>query len=123
MSWSFKTGIPIYTQIEELIEERILCGVYSADSDLPTVRDLAIELSVNPNTVQRAYADLDQKGISSSSRTRGRSVTGDTTLIENLRKERAKKVLLDAFEALDRLGVSQEERETIIQEVEDDRNV
>lgn len=120
MGWKFKTGIPIYRQIVDLVEERILGGTYPAGGELPTVRDLAMELAVNPNTVQRAFSELDKKGVTESKRTAGRFVTADSDRLEQLRRQKAKSILRDVYGALKRLGIGKTEIESILQEVEHD---
>ncbi|MBQ7360366.1 MAG: GntR family transcriptional regulator [Lachnospiraceae bacterium] len=54
---------PLYEQVEEKIEHLIVCGVLKPNSKMPSVRSLAMELSINPNTIQRAYANLEQAGF------------------------------------------------------------
>ena len=81
----FSTDKPIYAQIIDLVSARIVTGLYEPGSQLPTVRDLAMELEVNPNTVQRALADLEQKGFVYSERTSGRFVTEDKLLLDETR--------------------------------------
>ena len=54
---------PIYEQVVEKMKELILLGVLETDSQLPSVRELAMDLSINPNTVQRAYAELERQGV------------------------------------------------------------
>ena len=120
MGWKFKTGIPIYQQIMELVEERILGGTYPAGGELPTVRDLAMELAVNPNTVQRAFSELDKEGVTESKRTAGRVVTADSDRLDALRRQKAKAALKDVYEGLRRLGIDKLEVESILQEVEHD---
>ncbi|MBO4989184.1 MAG: GntR family transcriptional regulator [Clostridia bacterium] len=120
MGWKFKTGIPIYRQIVDLVEERILGGTYPAGGELPTVRDLAMELAVNPNTVQRAFSELDKMGVTESKRTAGRFVTADSDRLEQLRRKKAKSILRDVYGALKRLGIDRTEIESILQEVEHD---
>ena len=74
---------PIYEQVVEKMKELILLGVLETDSQLPSVRELAMELSINPNTVQRAYAELERQGVIYCVKGRGNFVAGVT----NLRKQ------------------------------------
>ena len=71
---------PIYEQIVERIETLIVSGVLAPDSQLPSVRTLAMELSINPNTIQKAYTMLEQEGFIYPIRGRGNFVSGDATL-------------------------------------------
>ena len=74
MTWHFENDRPIYTQLLEQIRLRIISGIYAAGSRLPSVRELAGEASVNPNTMQKALSELEQSGIIYSQRTSGRFV-------------------------------------------------
>ena len=74
---------PIYEQIVERIELLILKGVYEGDSQLPSVRQMAADLSINPNTIQKAYAILEKDGYIYSVKGRGNFVSGNRALAEN----------------------------------------
>jgi len=78
----FNAEKPIYSQIVDLMQIRIIKGEYPPKAKLPSVRDLATELKVNPNTVQRAFTQLEQDGCVKCERTAGRFVTDDVELIE-----------------------------------------
>ena len=80
MAWDLKSDRPIYTQLVEEIELRIISGRYEAGEKLASVRDLAAEAAVNPNTMQRALAELEQRGLVYSQRTSGRFITEDKEL-------------------------------------------
>ena len=82
----FSTDKPIYAQIVDLVQFRIITGVYPPQSQLPSVRDFAMELGVNPNTVQRALSNLEQAGFVRCERTAGRFVTGNIGLIQQTRE-------------------------------------
>ena len=75
----FRDKRPIYEQISDKLQELILCGVIGADEALPSVRSLAVELSINPNTIQKAYDNLEQKGFCYSVSGRGRFATSLTS--------------------------------------------
>ena len=90
MGWELKTDRPIYAQLIEQIELRICAGIYPPGSRIPSVRDLAQEASVNPNTMQRALAKLEEDGLLYSHRTSGRFVTEDTEMIRKTRNKLAK---------------------------------
>ena len=76
---------PIYAQIVERLKAKILAGIYPPGGHLDSVRDLAAAAGVNPNTMQRALAQLESEGLVRTERTSGRYVTEDTNLIEQLR--------------------------------------
>lgn len=81
----FTNDRPIYLQIMEKFELLILQGTYKPGDKVPSVRELAYELSVNPNTVQRAFAELERQGLICSQRTTGRFITEDETMINEMR--------------------------------------
>ncbi|MDY4205761.1 GntR family transcriptional regulator, partial [Porcincola intestinalis] len=63
MAWSFENGIPIYQQIITELKMQIAAGTYQPDDRLPPVRELAMDAGVNPNTMQRALAQMEQEGV------------------------------------------------------------
>ena len=77
MGWKIDDGRPIWTQLKEQMIKRIVSGTYSSGEKLPSVRDLAGEAGVNPNTMQKALAELERMGLVYSQRTSGRFVTDD----------------------------------------------
>ncbi len=83
----FRDKRPIYEQISAKLEELILCGVIGADESLPSVRSLAVELSINPNTIQKAYDNLEQRGFCYSVAGRGRFATGVAEVMPERRRE------------------------------------
>ena len=109
MSWTFKSDQPIYIQIVERIEIRIVKGEYPPGSKLPSVRELALEAGVNPNTVQRAYADLEQNGFVRTERTSGKYVTDDAEMLISLRKSLSSKYIDELFVRMTELGYSVKE--------------
>lgn len=109
MSWTFKSDQPIYSQIVERIEIRIVKGEYPPGSKLPSVRELALEAGVNPNTVQRAYADLEQNGFVRTERTSGKYVTDDAEMLIALRKSLSSKYIEELFVRMTELGYSEKE--------------
>lgn len=105
MTWHFQNDRPIYTQLLEQIRLRIISGEYSAGSKLPSVRELAAEASVNPNTMQKALSELEQSGLIYSQRTSGRYVTEDTAMIESIKEEIAEEKIIEFFEVMNSLGL------------------
>ena len=80
MEWQFRNDSPIYTQLTQRLTQAIVAGEFRPGERLPSVRELAVEAGVNPNTVQRALADLERDGLVFSQRTAGRFVTGDVSM-------------------------------------------
>ncbi len=91
MEWDFKDGLPINTQIIDIMTARIAAGVYRPGEKLPSVRDLAVDAGVNPNTMQRAMAEMERKGLVFSLRTSGRFITEDMRILGELRDQLARR--------------------------------
>ena len=87
MSWTFSGDKPIYTQLVERLQLRIVTGEYPPGTRLSSVRDLAAEAAVNPNTMQRALSELENMGLVYTQRTAGRFVTEDGEKIAALREQ------------------------------------
>jgi GntR family transcriptional regulator len=109
MPWELKTDRPIYAQLIEQIELKICSGVYAPGSRLPSVRDLAQEASVNPNTMQRALAKLEEDGLLYTSRTSGRFVTEDENMVCKVKNKLAQEQARDFLEKMKRLGFENKE--------------
>lgn len=92
MAWTLDSDRPIYIQLVERIQLQIVSGHYQPGQKLPSVRDLAAEASVNPNTMQKAFTELESSGLVITQSTSGRTVTDDANLIQNVRREMAGKL-------------------------------
>ena len=106
MDWNFKNGIPIYTQIIDEMTMRIARGEYAAGDKLPSVRELAMDAEVNPNTMQRALAELERRGLVYSERTSGRFVTKEENVMKELHGRLAEKYFEELTEKLRKIGMS-----------------
>ena len=104
MAWELNTDRPVYTQILEIIQMRIVSGMYTPGSRLPSVRELAAEASVNPNTMQRAFMELEKSGLITTQRGSGRTVTENTAMIEQVQKQLALLQIRGFFEKMNKLG-------------------
>jgi DNA-binding transcriptional regulator YhcF (GntR family) len=104
MAWNLEDGRPIYTQLVERIQMQIVSGQYAPGDKLPSVRELAAVASVNPNTMQRAFAELEGSGLVITQRTNGRIVTQDRQLIEDIRQKLANDMAEDFFAKMNQLG-------------------
>lgn len=104
MSEQFDSSRPIYAQLVERLKARILAGTYQSGGHLDSVRDLAAAAGVNPNTMQRALAQLEVEGLVRTERTSGRFVTEDTDLIEQLRASAARNIAADFLEKMRSIG-------------------
>lgn len=89
MKWEIHSDRPVYLQLMDLIQNAIIAGIYAPGERLPSVRELAQEAGVNPNTMQKALSELERSGIVHSRRTSGRFITEDEQLIHDLKYERA----------------------------------
>lgn len=104
----YKDSRPIYEQVVEKLQELMILGVLEEDSQMPSVRSLAMELSINPNTIQRAYGELERRGYIYSVKGRGSFVGSIRRLREAKREELAQKMAALAKEAIG-LGIRKEE--------------
>ena len=116
MEWSFTDDRPIWQQLTGQLTLRILKGEYPPGERLPGVRELAAQAGVNPNTMQRAMAQLEADGLAVGSRTAGRTVTQDTAVIEAAAKARAKAAVAECIRILGELGYSGETALELVKE-------
>lgn len=109
MAWELDSDRPIFLQIVERIQMDIVSGKYAPGDKLPSVRDLAAEASVNPNTMQKAFTELERTGLVYSQRTSGRFITEDINMIEELKSSLAKKKINEFLDLMQKLGFKNEE--------------
>lgn len=109
MSINYDTTRPIYEQIIEYILKKLASRKYSAGSKLPSQREMAKVLSVNPNTVQRAYREMERKDLVETKRGMGTYVTESEEKIEEIRLEMAEELVENFIEEVRALGFSEEE--------------
>ncbi len=115
MAWEFKSDRPIYTQLLEKIQLMIISGKYKPGDKLPSVREFASDAAVNPNTMQRAMAELERIGLVYSNRTSGRMITDDLEKIKEIKKELAKESVNEFMQNMGRLGYSEDDIIELIQ--------
>ncbi len=109
MEWSLSDDRPIWVQLCEQLRRRIVSGVYPPGTKLPSVRELAADAGVNPNTMQRALTELERDGLVYSQRTAGRFVTEDKAMIETAKRALAERHINAFLDAMTRLGYRREE--------------
>ncbi|MCQ2534634.1 MAG: GntR family transcriptional regulator [Clostridia bacterium] len=109
MSWDFDENRPIFQQITEHIAMEIVSGKYKPGDKLPSVRELAIEAGVNPNTMQRALAQLEADGLAEANRTTGRIVTSDKKVITKVRMKLAMNAASEYLDKAKQLGLNEGE--------------
>ena len=104
MDFELQSSRPIWQQLAEQLGRRIVTGVYPPGSRFPTVRDLAAEAGVNPNTMQRALGQLESEGLVITNRTAGRTVTEDVGVLDAMRKRLAGELTEKFFSDMKELG-------------------
>ena len=122
MTWDCSGDRAIYVQIAEQVKLRIIAGIYPVGTRLPSVRELAAEASVNPNTMQRALSDLEREGLLYSERTSGRFVTEDSAMIAKAKAALAQEVIDDFFARMERLGYTRAAARQQILDTEGENN-
>lgn len=116
MPWELDNDRPIYLQLMERIQHDIISGVYKPGNKIPSVRDLALDAAVNPNTMQKALSELERNGLVYSQRTSGRFITDDEELLKNMKMQLATEHIRQFFEQMHQLGFSDDETLQMIQE-------
>ena len=119
MSWNLDSERPIYTQIIERITLDIISGIYAPGARLPSVRDLAQNAGVNPNTMQKALSELERTGLLFSQRTSGRFVTEELAMIEKTKTQLAAQQIREFLEKMQRIGFDRETTLKLIQQPEE----
>ena len=116
MDWTFTDDRPIWQQLTEQLTVRILKGEYPPGGRLPAVRELASQAGVNPNTMQRALAQLEADGLAVGSRPGRRTVTEDAAVIEAAANARARAAVAACLEVLSQLGYGAEDALVFVKE-------
>lgn len=123
MPWNLDSSRPIYLQIIERVQMDIITGRYQPGDKLPSVRDLAREAAVNPNTMQKALSELERSGLIYSQRTSGRFITEDKELIHQMKKELAAAEVSAFVAHMKQLGITPEEiRQLLAETIEEEEN-
>ncbi len=121
MGWRFNNDRSIYLQLVEQISNRIATGFYLPGGRLPSVRELAAEAEVNPNTMQKALAELERQELLFSQRTAGRFVTEDTGRILKMKKQAARGAVDVFLKQMENLGLSETEIIELIREAREEK--
>ncbi len=116
MPWEFRGDAPIYAQLVDQLRRQIVSGDLPPGTRLPSVRDLAAEAGVNPNTMQRAMAEMERLGLVFSQRTAGRFVTEDETAIRDLRRDLAREQISAFLAGMKQLGFDRAEIAALLEE-------
>ena len=117
MAWNLDNNRPIYLQLVERIQMDIVSGVYHAGDKLPSVRELAADAAVNPNTMQKAFTELERSGLVYTQRTNGRYITEDQERISRVREELARECTQSYLSNIRRLGYEREQALALAQKI------
>ncbi len=123
MAWNLDSDRPIYAQLVAILKMQIVSGLYHPGDRLPSVRDLAQEANVNPNTMQKAFSELERSGLIITMRTSGRIVTEDINMIKGTQLELAKESIKVFLENMKQLGYTEKEILTLLKEITDSETV
>ena len=122
MDWDFRDDLPIYSQLIQHIRFAIACGELKPGDRLMSVREMAIEAKVNPNTMQRALSELEREGLLYSQRTSGRFVTEDILMIDFQKKKLAREQIEVFFDSMKRIGIDEAEALRLISSYKEDND-
>ncbi len=117
MDYIFENDRPIYLQLVEKLRIEIVSGKLKQGERIPSVRELALTARVNPNTMQKALAELEAEKLVKTERTNGKFVTDDTELIEKAKKSLAKQKVETYLNDMQSIGISQREAIKYLQEL------
>ncbi|HIX65823.1 MAG TPA: GntR family transcriptional regulator [Candidatus Anaerotruncus excrementipullorum] len=117
MPWELNEDRPIYAQLIEQIQRQIISGAYQPGERLPSVRDLAAQAAVNPNTMQRALSELERSGLVFTQRTSGRYITQDQALIQAAKQALAQQEAETFLRRMAALGLDRSQSLEILQEI------
>ena len=117
MEFNFDNERPIYIQLVELIRIRIVSGEFQRGQKIPSVRELALAMKVNPNTMQKALVELEDEKLIYTERTNGKYVTEDEKLIEKVKNELAKEKVKNYINSMNSIGISFDEAVKYLQEL------
>ena len=122
MNWHFNSDMPIYTQLISQIKFAIVSGELPPGERMSTVRDLASEAGVNPNTMQRAFQELEREGLVFSQRSSGRFVTEDVSNIEKAKMALAQEHISKFISSMERLGYDRAKIIALLEEKNEEDN-
>lgn len=117
MAWDLRNDRTIYAQIVERIQMQIIAGLYQPGDKLPSVRELAADAGVNPNTMQKALGELERKELIVTIRTSGRVVTEDVAKIDQVKNQFAREQIKDFLKKMNELGFGKEETLNLMERV------
>lgn len=116
---NFQSDKPIYLQVVEEVKLKILCGELRPGDKLESVREMASRLAVNPNTIQRAFLELERQGFIVTQRAVGRFVSDNQEFIEKIKRQRIQETIQQFMDEMARYGVNPKELIAYLIEQED----
>ena len=122
MNFEFKNDSPIYTQLTYFLKVYIISGKLKPNEKLPSVRDLALKLKINPNTVQKSLEKLEQENLIYTERTNGKYVTTNIELIKKIKNELALEKITNYLNDMQNLGFTKQEAILYLQNKKDSYN-
>ena len=120
MEWDIRNDQPIYTQLIQQVTLAILSGTFPCGGRLPPVREMAAEAGVNPNTMQRALAELERTGLVYTQRTAGRFVTEDAAVVDSSKQELAHQQIGAFLHRMERMGYDREQTAQLVRSWEEE---
>ena len=117
MTWNIDSSRPIYAQIAEQVRLDIISGLYQPGTKLPSVRELAAQAKVNPNTMQKALTELERSGLVHSMRTSGRFITEDTDMIKRMKEDLAADQIKEFLEKMSSMGFQPQDTLQLIEKI------
>ena len=117
MDYIFDNERPIYVQLVEKLRIEIVSGKLKSGERIPSVRELALTARVNPNTMQKALAELDGEGLIYTERTNGKFVTDNKDLIEKIKRELAEEKVNNYINDMKNIGIDYDEAVKYLQEI------
>lgn len=112
----FNPALPIYLQVKTMLKRDIVTGILQPGEKMPSVRELALQFAINPNTVSRVYRELEQEGICFTKRGMGTFVTENPGIVRQLREEMARELITQFLNGMNQLNFSREEAILMIEE-------
>lgn len=121
MNSQFDNNIPIYLQLLEQLKIHIISGKLKPGDRLPSVRELALQAKVNPNTMQKALIELEELNLIYTERTNGKYVTTDPNLIAKYKQDYAKTLSIKYFSNMENIGFTPQETINYLKKLEGDK--
>ncbi len=121
MAWKFDSDKAVYLQVADRLRKWVINGRYGPGEQIPTVRQLAFDAAVNPNTIQHAFSELEREGLIESRGTLGRFVTEDSARIAEAGRKEARELVCAFVDEIIELSISEEEANKLIKEAFDER--